>query len=256
MDSALTVQGRVIFALMMHQVHTMYAESRLGYLWALFNVSFSIGIFWIMRTLSGFRPPHGMPLVLFLLFGFGVYEMFRSTVKTCMKVKSGKMLVFPQIKKLDIFLASTIVLWATEIVAGAVIMLISVGFGVEVHVSSWGGLFFTLLITPVLGFGMGTLLDSLSLLYPSLDKIVPLVLRVGLFLSGVFYSVAGFPSSVMRYLWYNPLLQIIEIGRSSMSLGYDAMDYSYTYILFVAGTILSLGLLMERYVRKEKGERR
>ncbi len=256
MDSALTVQGRVIFALMMHQVHTMHAESKLGYLWELFDVGWRIAIFWIMRTIMGFRPPHGMPLVLFLLFGFGVYQAFRSTVTKCMHVKSGKMLVFPQIQKLDIFLATTIVLWATEIVAGAIILLIGVGFGVEVHVSNWGGLFFTLLIIPVFGFGMGTLVESLSLLYPSLDRIVPIILRVGLFLSGVFYSVAGFPSSVMRYLWYNPILQIIEIGRSSMSLGYDAMDYSYVYILCVAGAVLSLGLLMERYVRKGKGVRR
>jgi capsular polysaccharide transport system permease protein len=251
MDSALTVQGRVIFALMMHQVHTMYAESRLGYLWALFDVGWRIVVFWIMRTAMGFRPPHGMPLVLFLLFGFGVFQVFRSTITKCMHVKSGKMMVFPQIKKLDIFLAATIVLWATEIVAGAVIMFIGVGMGVEVHVSSWGGLFFTLLIIPVLGFGMGTLLESLSLLYPSLDRIVPLMLRLGMILSGVFYSVAGFPSSAMRYLWYNPILQIIEIGRSSMSLGYDAMDYSYTYILCVTGACLSLGLLMERYVRRK-----
>ena len=35
MDSALTVQGRVIYALMMREVHTIYGTSRLGYLWAL-----------------------------------------------------------------------------------------------------------------------------------------------------------------------------------------------------------------------------
>lgn len=256
MDSALTVQGRVIFALMMHQVHTMHAESKLGYLWEVFEVGWRIAFFWVIRSLVGFRPPHGMPLVLFLLLGFGVYQMFRSTVTKCMRVKSGKMMVFPQIKKLDFFISITIVLWATEIVAGVFIMLIGVGMGVKVHVSSWGGLFFMLLVTPVLGFGMGTLLESLSLIYPSLDKIVPLVLRFGMLLSGVFYSVAGFPSWVMRYLWYNPFLQLIEIGRSSMSLGYDAMDYSYAYILCVAGATLSLGLLMERYVRKGKGARR
>ena len=59
-------------------------------------------------------------------------------------------------------------------------------------------------------------------------------------------------SSVMKYLWYNPLLQLIEIGRESMSRGDDAMNYSYLYVSSVAAACLCLGLLLERYVRRNR----
>ena len=34
-SSALTVQGRVITALILREVHTLYGNTRLGYLWAI-----------------------------------------------------------------------------------------------------------------------------------------------------------------------------------------------------------------------------
>ena len=67
MDSALIVQGRVIYALMMREVHTIYGTSRLGYLWALFDTIMGIVIFWALRTVMGFHPPHGMPILFFSL---------------------------------------------------------------------------------------------------------------------------------------------------------------------------------------------
>ncbi len=250
MDSALTVQARVIYALIMHQILTQYGKMRLGYLWALFDVGWRVVMFWIMRAMMGFKPPHGMSILLFLLMGFGVFQVFRESITRCMGLKAGKMLTYPMITKLDLCIARIIVVWATEIVAGSILLGTGMLLGVEVHVTNWGGLFYVLLIIPLLGFGMGTLMESLSILYPVLDRIIKMLLRVGMWVSGVFYSVSSFPSSVMKYLWYNPVLQIIEIGRESMSRGYVAMNYSYTYVTIVVAASVCLGLLMERYVRR------
>jgi len=252
MDSALTVQARVVYALVLHQIHTQYGKMRLGYLWALFDTAWRVVMFWIMRTVMGFKPPHGMSILLFLLMGFGVYQIFRHTVTKCMGIKGGKMLTFPMITKLDLCISRTIVIWATEIVTGALMLAVGSLMGIEICVSNWGGLLFVILIIPLYGFSVGVLMESLSILYPMLDKIIKLLLRAGAWISGVFYSVSSFPSSVMKYLWYNPLLQLIEIGRESMSRGYDAMNYSYLYVSSVAAACLCLGLLLERYVRRNR----
>ena len=58
------------------------------------------------------------------------------------------------------------------------------------------------------------------------------------------------PSYVLRYLWYNPLIQIIEWGRVCLSRGYSTIPYSPEYLVSVTATCLCLGFLMERYVRR------
>ena len=60
MSSGWIVQGRVIMALILREVHTLYGSSRLGYLWAVIQTMFGIGIFWGIREIAGARAPHGM----------------------------------------------------------------------------------------------------------------------------------------------------------------------------------------------------
>lgn len=50
---ALTVQGRVIAALILREVHTLYGNTRLGYLWAIIQTAFGIGVFWAFREVMG-----------------------------------------------------------------------------------------------------------------------------------------------------------------------------------------------------------
>ena len=57
MDSALIVQGRVIYALMMREVHTIYGTSRLGYLWALIQTMWGIGVFWGENVVHAYIRP-------------------------------------------------------------------------------------------------------------------------------------------------------------------------------------------------------
>lgn len=60
-SSALTVQGRVIYALVLREVHTLYGNTRLGYLWAIIQTAFNIAVFWLFREFlrSALPPRHG-----------------------------------------------------------------------------------------------------------------------------------------------------------------------------------------------------
>ena len=69
-SSALTVQGRVIYALVMREVHTLYGNTRLGYLWAIIQTAFNIAVFWLFLEFLGAHAPHGMGMAVFLLCGF------------------------------------------------------------------------------------------------------------------------------------------------------------------------------------------
>lgn len=252
MDSALIVQGRVIYALMMREVHTIYGTSRLGYLWALIQTMWGIAVFWGMRYLIGARAPHGMHILMFLLAGFGFYNMFSGIVSKCMSAVNGNMalLTFPQVTPVDLMISRAIIVWATELVAAFLFIGIGILFGMPFYLSDFGGLLALLFLTPLLGLGTGMMFASLAVIYPTLEKIIPMVMRVMFFVSGLFYSATTLPSYALKYIWYNPILQIVEWARVCLSRGYSTYSYSPFYLVSVTLFCLCFGLLLERYVRR------
>ena len=252
MDSALIVQGRVIYALMMREVHTIYGTSRLGYLWALIQTMWGIGMFWGMRYLAGAKAPHGMHILMFMLAGFGFFNIFSGILSKCMSAVNGNraLLTFPQVTPVDLMISRAVIVWATELVAAFLLIGIGMLFGMPFYLSDFGGLLILLILTPLLGLGAGMMLASLAVLYPTLEKIVPMVMRILFFASGLFYSATTLPSYVLKYLWYNPMLQIIEWARVCLSRGYSTISYSPLYLVSLTMLCLCSGLLLERYVRR------
>ena len=235
MSSGWIVQGRVIMALILREVHTLYGSSRLGYLWAVIQTMFGIGIFWGIREIAGARAPHGMSVLMFLLAGFGLWATFSETLTKCMSAVSGNkaLLTFPQVTPLDLMLSRTVVVWGTQLSSGCVT-----------------GLFAAFLLTPLLGLGCGMLCASLAVFWPTLEKIVPMILRILFFASGIFFSVSMFPKNIADILLLNPVMQLIELLRQSLSRGYVAPTYDYLYIVAFCVVSLCLGGLLERYARK------
>mgnify|MGYP000054903957 FL=1 len=121
MSSGWIVQGRVIMALILREVHTLYGSSRLGYLWAVIQTMFGIGIFWGIREIAGARAPHGMSVLMFLLAGFGLWATFSETLTKCMSAVSGNkaLLTFPQVTPLDLMLSRTVVVWGRSFLPDA-----------------------------------------------------------------------------------------------------------------------------------------
>ena len=232
MSSGWIVQGRVIMALILREVHTLYGSSRLGYLWAVIQTMFGIGIFWGIREIAGARAPHGMSVLMFLLAGFGLWATFSETLTKCMSAVSGNkaLLTFPQVTPLDLMLSRTVVVWGTQLSSGCVITGIAAFCGTSLYVSDWTGLFAAFLLT--------------------LEKIVPMILRILFFASGIFFSVSMFPKNIADILLLNPVMQLIELLRQSLSRGYVAPTYDYLYIVAFCVVSLCLGGLLERYARK------
>ena len=70
------------------------------------------------------------------------------------------------------------------------------------------------------------------------------------FASGIFFSVSMFPKNIADILLLNPVMQLIELLRQSLSRGYVAPTYDYLYIVAFCVVSLCLGGLLERYARK------
>ena len=130
-SSALTVQGRVISALILREVHTLYGNTRLGYLWAVIQTAFNIAVFWLFREFLGAHAPHGMGMAVFLLCGFIPWYMFSDVISRCMKAVSANqaLLTFLQVTELDLMLARMAVVWGTQLVCSIVILCAAAALG-------------------------------------------------------------------------------------------------------------------------------
>lgn len=251
MASALTVQCRVIGALVLREVHTLYGNTRLGYLWAIIQTAFGIGVFWGMRAVMGAHAPHGMGMVVFLLCGFIPWYIFSDTVSRCMAaVRANQaLLTFPQVTELDLMLARIVVVWGTQLVSALVILFLAWVGGQAMVLRHPSSVVAALFAAPCLGLGVGLTCAALARFWPTLDKLVPMLMRILFFTSGIFFSASSFPARIAHSMLLNPMMQIIEWQRYGFSASSQAPLYNVTYIGAWCVVTLCLGMLFERFAR-------
>lgn len=252
----LIVQGRVIGALVLREIHTINGNSRLGYLWVLIQSVFGVVVFWGIRYFMGAgQAPHGMNMALFLVTGLGFWNIFSNGISRCMSAVEGNraLLTFPQVTELDVMIARVIVISATQILTMAVIIVAAlVSMNEPMMLGSVALLLSLLIAVPMLSLGFGMILTSLAVFLPALNKIVPMIMRILFFVSGVFFSVSVFSQSVAEILMLNPMLHAIELMRMSLHEPYAVTGVSPTYVLASAIVTCAIGGFLERYVRTRR----
>lgn len=246
-------QARVILALAMREVHTLYGGKSLGYLWAVIQTAFSVAVFWAIRHFASVPAPHGMTMLTYLVAGFVIWNIISQVLSKCMAAVDGNraLLTFPQVTPLDIMLARCLVVTATQVVSMSILLGIGVLFGYSLTISSVGLLISCVFLVALLGLGLGAMLGSLAVYLPALQQIVPMFMRILFFASGVFYSVSSFSHRIGDFLMLNPVMQLIELTRMSLANGYVSMYADFGYVVQVTLGSLFLGLLLERYVRRK-----
>lgn len=254
--SGLIVQGRVIKALMLREIHTINGNSKLGYLWVLIQSVFGIAVFWGVRHFMGAtQAPHGMGMAMFLAIGFGVWNIFSTTVNRCMTAVSGNkaLLTFPQVTELDVMISRTLVTTATQLLV--TMLIISAAWlmlGEPFVLGSLPLLLTLIVVVPLMSLGFGLMLSSLAVYVPALEKLVPMILRILFFVSGVFFSISLFSQSLTSVLLWNPVLHAVELCREAMHAPYVVQGLSLSYLLLVTLSVCTIGGLLERYVRSRR----
>ena len=252
--SAMSTQIRVVHALILREVHTLYGHTSLGYLWALIQGAFSIAVIWALRTLLGSRAPHGMSELTYLVVGFCVWNIVSQTWNKCMAAVDGNraLLTFAQVTPLDIMAARAAVVWCTCVLNACILLGIGAVFGHRVLIADLPMLLLSLALAGLLGLGLGLLFGALAVYLKALYNLVPMVTQVLFFASGIFFSVTIFAKKVGDFLLLNPIMQLIEMTRSSLCPGYMNTYIDVEYVLSCVAVLFPLGLLLERYTRRKQ----
>lgn len=237
----------VIKALFLRETYTMYGTSRFGYFWALFRDVFVIMFVATMRYLTGMHFQEGLHIVFFVVCGFFVYFMVTECVAKCMRAiqANSGILSFPHVIPLDLMISRCLFSFLANIQSAVIIVFIAVLCGIDFCVTNVGLLLYCIFSTVLFGMATGIFISTIIVFYPIVEKMWIVVTRILLICSAVFIPLNVFPPKYIKILVYNPLLQIIEGMRSSIShelVVVPILNISYVNSFILIFFVLGLSL--------------
>lgn len=254
--SALRVQLRVIYALVLREIAGQYERSRLGYLWAIIEPIIHLMVLGLFFSLLNHTTaPLGHNLYLFYLTGLLPFFMIIHTGSKVMQgISANKsLLLLPPIKILDILVARGLLSLLTELFVAVLILGIFNFLGIpaipEDPLLTLSGL----LLAWFYGISLGIFMAMLSEIFESWEMIWSQITRVMYFCSGIFYVAEKMPPKIRVVLVWNPVLQCIELLRSGFYSGFSPPWVRPDYVFFSALCLLTAGCALSRICARHIG---
>ncbi len=248
----LEVEARVVYALILRETRTRFGKHYLGYLWALIEpllwIATFAGLFYMMER----GAPSGMTMVGFVATGILPYDLFRTTTgKALVAIESNKaLMVYPQVRPLDVVLSRMLLEFATVLLVFAIIMIGDGIFSARFAVDSPLLTLLGFCLAVAFGGSLGLLFAGLSVYSNVAERVLSPVLRPLFWVSGIYFVANDLPSNVRTVALYNPILHIVELTRDGWYSSYTAHYANAWYPLLWIIVLSFFALTLERVARR------
>jgi capsular polysaccharide transport system permease protein len=249
-------QYRVLKALVLRNLTNEWGQSRIGYILSVAVPLLSMAVLILIFGLRGKVIQSNFSLATFVITGYPLWFAFNGMYQkvTNSASKSDSVLFFPQITQLDLIYSAAIVFFANQTVVFVLLCLADVvvlhaqvpAHPLGVLLCFWSCLW--------IGFALGLIICPLERTVPIVVTFINMFLRLGMWVSGVLFSVNRLPDFVQPYLTWNPILHCIEGSRSLWNPDFIAPIFDPMYIFVVGFVLTTLGLTLERFSRRYVGE--
>lgn len=249
--SAWRRQRRVLHALMLRNVRTKFFGNGLGMLvaiaWPLSHILIIVGIY----SALGRMVPYGNSAALFVATGAVPFMIFSYLSRFMMLsvIHARPLLAFPEVKVLDLLLASSLLELLAAACVTIVLIIIAWFFSIDIMPNDIVQAAYAFAATILLGLGFGMLNGVLALAIPLWFTAYTLFTIFLWITAGVFFVPDSLPGVVRDMLAYHPVLQVIEWTRAAYYEGYGGLVLDRAYPIAVGIGSLFLGLLLERAMR-------
>ncbi len=253
--ASLSIQIRVLGALLMREIITRYGRHNVGFLWLFIEpMMFSIGI-----TILWSYTSHTQGIITvagFALTGYSSIVMWRNMVGRLAKTSSANqgLLYHSQVSVMDLILSR-----AFLEAAGVTVSFIGLSFAFTAldlmslpsdplkTVLAW-----FLLIWFVISAGMiAAYAGETSEIF---DRVWHVLMYLTLPLTGAFSMVSWLPLGVQEFLLWSPMVHTVEMLREGyFGTGVNAI-YSISYIATCNLCITLVGLILVRKIRRNLEE--
>ena len=228
-----TIQGRVIYALLMREILTRYGRHNIGFLWLFVEpMTFTTGVT-TLWTLT--KAVHGsdLPIVAFALTGYSSILLWRNMPARCIgAIQPNLALMFHRnVRAIDIFLARLLLEAGGATISFVTLALFYTYIGwIELPadileiIGGW-------LLIAWFGAALAILLGALSEKTELVEKIWHPVSYLAFPLSGAAFMVDALPVSVQKYALFIPMVNGVEIVREGYFGNLVRAHYDVQYLV-------------------------
>lgn len=233
---------------MLREMSTRYGRTPGGYVWALLEPIGALMVMSLAFSILMRSPPLGNSFVLFYASGYLVFTIYANVagqVQSAINF-SKPLLMYPAVSWIDAILARFFLNLLTNVVVSAIVF-----FGILEFTSASASLNFTpmvlaVILSALLGLGIGTLNCLLVGLFPAWGQVWGIVTRPLFLIAGVIFIYEMMPESVQGILWYTPWIHITGLFRTGIYPTYSPDYISIPLVLAWSMIPLVLGLLLLR----------
>jgi ABC-type polysaccharide/polyol phosphate export permease/tetratricopeptide (TPR) repeat protein len=246
-------QRRVVRALIVRETRTRFADTRLGYGWALIEPILHIALLSAtFAVLMHGRPPIGSDFFVFYYTGLIPYHVFvhSSTGMSHALINNAPLLQLPPVSSFDVIAARGLLEVMTDVVVAVVLLTGFLAIGLRAVPDDLWEPSLAVLTIAAFGCGVGFANAVVTVFWRSWEKTYAQLTRLLYFVSGIFYVPGMMPDRVRDILVWNPLLHAIDWFRSGFFDVYRPHWLDRSYVAVVAIVSLLVGLALHRLLRR------
>ena len=194
----------------------------------------------------------GIDHPVFYATGIIPFLFFQHCINVCLQAVDSNIGLFnyqrirPVHTVLSRVLLEAVIMVATGLLVAGILCLL----GFQIRLGDPLAFLMAMLLLGLFSLGLGLLVSVLGL-SNEIQKIVPMFIRPLFFISGIFFMAASISEPYQGYLLLNPMLQCIELVRSSMYPGYDTPVTGASFVGICTLTALFLGLAVYQANRRK-----
>ncbi len=233
-------------------IRVRYAQTFLGMAWAIINPLLSVLLLYFVFGVVVKVDTQGVPPLIFTMAGICSWNYFSRVVGEAGGSVIGaqslvKKIYFP---RLIIPLSKSIAAFIDLCIVLLILGIMMVVYKIPIHWQALMIIPFTLL-TVLAGIAFGVWVAALSIRYRDFTHILPLVLRIGMFLSPIAYGATLVPQPYKWAFNLNPLTGIIEgfrwaLFNTPLDISSVWMSIGITFIVLIGGVWYFLR--MDQYI--------
>ena len=238
------VQARVIWALVLRELHTRYGRENIGFLWVVGEpIMFCAGVA-IVWTMIRPAHEHGLPVTAFVITGYVPLTMWRHCVARGIRAfeSNGALLFHRHVTPLDIILARILLEVVGTLIAGTIVAGLAMLIGVMDPPKDYGLLYLGLLYHCAFSLACALLIASLSERSDIIEKFMSALMYLSLPVSGAFAMVSWLPERAQWILLLSPSVHNLEMIRGGQFGPGSHPIYDLYYDSWITGLMLLLGV--------------
>lgn len=249
----LSVQMKVIGALIMRELHTRYGRDNIGYLWVIgepLTLATAIGL------IHAGTPSHygsDMLMVPFAVMGYVIFIMFRGIFNRAEgTIESNAPLMYHKmVTILDMMLARMLLEAAGTFLCLVILLGLLVSFDLSLPPARPLYLMAGVVYMIWFAFGLGLMVVAGTHDNRLLARFVHPVSYILMPLSGAFYRMEWVPLQFREILGWIPFTHIFELSRYGMFQSATLEYVDFVYLTLVCLSVTYIGLVLIGITRKK-----